>query len=96
MDPHALHAELVEFEAFKVLCLGRDDAKTEALQVQQHQQLENSDDEYASAEEQDVDLCAHMTKNKKSQAKKVSSTAKAMPGNVNWLLQNNNGKGCKS
>ena len=96
MDPHALHAKLVEFEAFKVLRLGRDDAETEALQAQQHQQLENSDDECASAEEQDADLYAYMTKNKKSQVKKANSTAKAMPGNVSRLLQNNNGKGSRS
>ena len=97
MDPHDLHAELVEFEVFQALCLGRCKDETEALQAQKHQQLEEqtSEDDYASADDSDRDLHAHMTKNRKSQAKQVSSETKAVPSDMGCLLSKNNSKGSK-
>ena len=94
MDPHELHAELLAFEAF---CLGRCEEELETLQAQQHKQLGDqvSDDEFASAEEDNGDLCVHMTRNKKSQANKTNSATKAVPGDVNCLLSKKNSKGSK-
>ena len=94
VDLHEFHTKLLAFEAF---CLGRCDKETETLQVQQHQQLGHqvSDDEFASAEEDNGDLCAHMTRNKKSQANKTSSATKAVPGDVNHLLSKRNSKDSK-
>ena len=94
MDPHELHVELLAFETF---CLGRCEEETETLQAQQHQQLgsQASDDEFVSAEEDNGDLHAHMTGNRKSQVDKTSSETKAVPGGVSQLLSKSNSKGSK-
>ena len=67
------------------------------VQATHYQQLGHqvSDDEFASAEEDNRDLCAHMTRNKKSQANKTSSATKAVPGDVSHLLSKRNSKGSK-